>query len=218
MPSHRSNSQGAPSARTALQAATRAAHLRLHRHPALADLAAGKMQRDAYRSLLGRLYGFHLPLETVLTEAPWPTLFDIRIVERSRIHLLRQDLLDLGSTSETISALPLIDDLPVLDSPGKCLGCLYVREGSTLGAAHLAKALDPLFGSAHLLGRRFLAGRAANSELWRNCCNALEAAADMGLLPDLLAGAEQTFQALESWLEQPPGEWSRVSVSAERAR
>lgn len=186
----------------ALQAATRAAHLRLHRSPALETLAAGTMKIDAYRKLLGRLYGFHFPLEAELMAASWGEPFDLRMRERARVHRLRRDLLDLGSTCENIAALPLIDDLPILDSFGKFLGCLYVREGSTQGAAYLAKALDPLFGPTNVRGRRFLAPAAGDGELWRICCDALEEAGDRGFVPDMLAGAEQTFHAIESWLEQ----------------
>jgi heme oxygenase len=203
---HRRNLYSATSARASLQMATKAAHLRLHEHPELAALAAGRMNRDAYRNLLGRLYGFHFPLETRLLEAPWHGLFDVRMQERLRTHFLRQDLLDLGLNSENISALPLADNLPVLDSPGKFLGCLYVREGSTLGARQLAKGLDSMLGSTEARGRQFLAGGAGCPELFHSCCEAIEAASGMGLLLDLIVGAEQTFHAMESWLGHDLGD------------
>jgi heme oxygenase len=189
-----------PPIRSALRNVARDAHLRLHRHPALAALAAGRVTLDAYRELLGRLYGFHCPLEAALMEASSRAPFDLRMGERARVWRLRSDLLDLGATSEAIASLPLAGDLPRLDSPGRCLGCLYVREGSTLGGALLARGLDPLLGPANPRGRRFLAGDEGDAALWRDCCDALEAAGALGLAPDVLAGAEETFLSIESWL------------------
>jgi len=182
-------------ARAALRSATRAAHLRLHGHPALAALAAGTIAPAQYLQLLARLYGFHLPFEQALIEAALRHGADLRI--GARAHLLARDLVDLGATGEAIASLPMAE-APALRSPGEWLGALYVREGSTLGAARLAAALDPLLGAGALRGRRFLSG--GDGECWRKCCAALEEGARRGLLPEIVEGARASFHAIEHWL------------------
>jgi heme oxygenase len=187
----------AASARAVLRAATQEVHLRLHRHPALGALARGDIGLDDYRRLLARLYGLHFPLERALIAAA--ALYGLAPVG-ARAHLLARDLLDLGATQAQIARLPGIDT-PCLDGPGLFLGALYVREGSLLGATHLATALDPLLGEGEARGRRFLAsGEAA---LWRDCCASLEAGAEQGLLPQIIDGADATFRMIERWLALP---------------
>ncbi|WP_166144751.1 biliverdin-producing heme oxygenase [Methylosinus sp. RM1] len=99
--------------------------------------------------LLARLYGFHLPFERALFEAALCFGVDARI--GARAHLLARDLVDLGADDETIAALPMARRLAPRGH-GEWLGALYVREGSTLGAARLAAALDPLLGAGILRG------------------------------------------------------------------
>lgn len=182
-------------ARAALRSATRAAHLRLHAHPTLAALAAGTIAAPQYSRLLGRLYGFHLPFERALIEAALGHGVDLRI--GARAHLLTRDLLDLGASGESIARLPMAE-APALSEPGEWLGALYVREGSSFGAAFLAAALDPLLGAGCARGRRFFSG--GETADWRLCCAALEAGAARGLLPAMIHGAQASFHALEHWL------------------
>lgn len=181
--------------RTALRRATCAAHLRLHGHPSLAALAAGAITQEQYRRLLARLYGFHLPLEQALIAAARRHGVD-RLI-RARTHLLARDLVDLGADEETIAALPMARRVEPRGH-GEWLGALYVREGSTLGAARLAAALDPLLGAGVLRGRRFLSS--GDETVWRECCAALEDGAARGLLPEMTEGARATFEAIELWL------------------
>jgi heme oxygenase (biliverdin-IX-beta and delta-forming) len=200
-------SQRRPSARLALRTATEAVHSRLHLHPGFAAIAAGRATRDGYRSLLARLYGFHAPLEARLLRTPWGDAASAPEARYRRVRLLEQDLLDLGLEAADIDALPCAPDttLPVLDSPGRFLGCLYVREGSTLGGHVLARALDGLLGDG-VRGRRFLAGGAEAAAAWRSCCAALEAAGEAGHLPHMVAGAAETFASLEAWLDTGRGQ------------
>ncbi|HKM61989.1 MAG TPA: biliverdin-producing heme oxygenase [Acidisphaera sp.] len=190
------------SARTVLRERTADAHARLHVHPAFAALAAGQTDRYEYRALLVRLYGFHAPLERKLEALPWNDAFGMTIVPRTRVHLLRLDLHDLDLTPAEVASAPSLPDsrLPGLNTPGRLLGCMYVREGSTIGGRTLARALDPLFGTGDATARRFLSGAPADAALWRDCCAAIEAASKAGHLPDMIAGANDTFDALETWL------------------
>ena len=50
----------------ALRTATHDIHERMHRHPALARLAAGTIGCDEYRRVLARSYGFYAMAEPVL--------------------------------------------------------------------------------------------------------------------------------------------------------
>ena len=196
-----SPADSAVTARAALQAATSGAHARLHTHPAFSALATGTIDREGYRVLLARLYGFHAPLERRLQAVSWDHAFGLTMSRRRRIHRLRLDLHDLNVPPDDIAALPCIGEerLPHMDRPGRLLGCLYVREGATLGGRVLARALDRLFGPRGCKGRRFLGGADGDAALWRDCCAAIEAAARSGHLAEIAAAASETFEAFEGW-------------------
>ena len=192
------------SARAALRRATDAAHTRLHHLPAFNRLATGRIDRAAYRRLLARLWGFHHPIEHRLRAAPWPTAA-LLMPQRRRAHLLHQDLRALGLHPTEITDLPRIptDHLPALTDAARFLGCLYVREGATLGGRVLAAALDPLLGPTTLSGRRFLLGTRNDPALWRLLCEALETV-EPKHHAGLIAGASETFAVLEAWLDLAP--------------
>jgi heme oxygenase len=195
------------SARARLRAATDTAHRRLHVHPSFAALASGQIDLPAYRALLARLLGFHEPLEQRLLAAPWQALFGLDMQDRSRVKSLIDDLADLQMTREHIQTLPGIPDaaLPALDTPGRFLGCLYVREGATLGGLVLSRKLDLLFKTElpmhkDLSGRRFLTGLDGDAARWSQLCEIIENKTWIGLLPAMISGAADTFAALECWL------------------
>jgi heme oxygenase len=187
------------SARTALREATRDAHARLHEHPLLQPLSVGKISRDAYKTLLTRLYGFHAPLERAIVAAGAGRP-DLQIDRRQRAALLRRDLVDLGLSEADIDALPTSTAVAAPRTPGRLLGALYVREGATLGGRQLARQCDGLFGPDTPTGRRFFSGQPDDPRLWQSLCAAIETAADEGHLPDMIDGAKETFDAMELWL------------------
>lgn len=194
-------------ARSALRAATDAAHTRLHHQPQFADLAAGRIGLNGYRHLLARLHGFHAPLESRLLAVPLGDVFGVRMAPRRRVRLLYQDLVYLGLGRNEITALPRVHDflLPDMSTPGRFLGSLYVREGATLGGRVLARALDAVLGAGDERGRCFLSGTGDDPAEWRALCDALEMAGGLGHLGDLIAGATDTFAAMEAWLD--PAQW-----------
>lgn len=185
-----------------LREATRAAHERLHGQKLLAPLADGSIGLSAYRALLARLYGFHAPLEAFCAASPWAGRVDAALLA-PRAPRLRQDLLELGVDAAELARLPMVaaSDLPDLSDYGRFVGCLYVRAGSTLGARLLSKALDPLLGAGASLGRGFLAGGDGADLQWRACCAAIDGATAEGCWDSMLAGADETFAALEAWLD-----------------
>jgi heme oxygenase (biliverdin-IX-beta and delta-forming) len=185
-----------------LREATRAAHERLHGQRLLAPLADGSIDLPAYRALLARLYGFHAPLEAFFAASPWAGRVDAALLA-PRAPRLRQDLLELGAEAAELERLPMVcaSDLPDLGDFGRFVGCLYVRAGSTLGARLLSKALDPLLGAGNPSGRGFLAGGDGADLQWRACCAAVDSATAEGFWDSMLAGADETFAALEGWLD-----------------
>jgi heme oxygenase len=167
----------------------------------MSPLMDGHCDLATYRRVLGVLYGLHAPLEHLLVaySAGVSDMLDMR--ERLRVRLLRRDLLRVGMTEAEVDQLPLSAALPSVDTKGRFLGALYVREGSVLGGQALARKLDPLFGSIDLEGRRFFAGEANAGRLWRACCDAIEVAADQGHLAEMMEAAQATFDAIENWLD-----------------
>jgi len=179
------------SLRTALRLATLPAHTRLHNHPALGAVQNGTIDRATYRTLLSRLYGFHVPFEIAAGIEP----------ERSR--WLAADLQTLGLDEHAIAGLPQCGNIPRLETEPRRLGATYVVEGSTLGGRELAKRLDYLFGPGNIAGRRFFRGRAGDTgRAWRAFLDRLERPADSdSISTDIIAAAQETFTAFEHWVE-----------------
>jgi heme oxygenase len=161
----------------------------LHGHAGLGAVQAGTIDLASYRSILSRLYGFHVPFETAAGLAPERSLW------------LAADLRALGLTEQDIAALPLCPSMPRLDTADRRLGALYVAEGSTLGGRELAKRLDHLFAPADRNGRRFFSGRDTDTgKAWRTFCDLLDADnAGEAARNETIAAAIETFAAFEDW-------------------
>ena len=109
--------------------------------------------RERYAQFLQVQYRFHRDVAALFDHPELNRLLP-GLVGRQRLNAVIQDLSDLGQ------ALPQNLDAPVF-APGAAvdlamaLGCLYVEEGSNLGAAFLLKAaaaleLNAEFGARHL--------------------------------------------------------------------
>ena len=190
--------QSSTSARVELQRATAAIHARLHRVPVFAALAAGRLDRDGYVDLLGRLYGFHEPFEATVVEAQPPGLLP---EHWRRAHLLRIDLMALDRPDAAIAGLPRHPAPRSRWSPAHAMGCLYVMEGSTLGGRQLARRLDHLLPASTMDGRMFLlAGADRDHVRWREFCAVLdECGAEPAPRAEMVTGAMETFRCFEAW-------------------
>jgi heme oxygenase len=184
----------------------------MHAHPGFAAAAAGTISGEAYRDLLARLYGFHAAFEDRMETAPAAFANAIELPARARAGLLVEDLLALGAARETIDTLPRCGDIPVLRGEGERLGALYVVEGSTLGGAFIAKALQGVAENA----RRFFGGYGANhGRLWRNLVKALDRLDDIPAeADDAERVALSTFAAFERWMTDWEGAYAKAENEA----
>jgi heme oxygenase (biliverdin-IX-beta and delta-forming) len=188
-------------ARQILRDATREVHETLHNHSAFASILGGTINAAEYRQLLIQLYGFHAPLEEALLAAPRESAFKLDVNTRRRAYLLALDLAALGVAQEEVGGLSRIVS-PVLNSPGRALGALYVRDGAMIGGRVLANRVGSLLGSG-LDGRRFFLGEARDVVLWQELQDALEVAGQAGWLDDMIAAARATFDTFTKWITQP---------------
>lgn len=184
--------------RSALREATREVHERLHQHPNFAALLDGTLTVTSYRRLLARLYGFHRPYEDVLLSLPSQWWHGLNPEPRRRAYRLAEDLAALGLTSSELSALPFVPP-PAIECCEELLGCLYVREGATLGGRVLARRLEPMCWP-NGAGRSFFSGTAQDSMLWAELCLALDRIGNKQNISAMTGAACATFAAFEAWL------------------
>ena len=92
------------------------------------DLFNRMLTKQEYAWLLGRFWGFYVPIESKIHRVVGMEELTLNLSARQKKTLLWIDLTSLDWNEPTIQALPLCDDLPVLDSIPQALGCLYVLE------------------------------------------------------------------------------------------
>jgi heme oxygenase len=174
---------------TAAPSATagRAALLKAHTHALHERLDARIMSLEPFadRARYGRFlrvqYRFQDTVEAGI-DAATLSPFVPDLAERRRLYLIARDIADLGLEA------PPAEPVARLSTAAEMLGWLYVAEGSTLGAAFLAKeaqklGLDESFGARHLAPHP--GGRGLH---WRRFTQALDAA-PLGAEGDALAAA-----------------------------
>jgi heme oxygenase (biliverdin-IX-beta and delta-forming) len=198
----RSDRMASSSMRARLRAATTAAHERMHAHPGFAAAAAGTIEIADYRRLLGRVYGFHRPFEAAACEVAATSGFDFDVEGRARTPALLADLTALGLDPETIARLPLWTPSYSFASEGALLGALYVLEGSTLGGAQIARALEGIVGDEAADGRRFFLGHGdKRGSMWRDFLVRLESLSeDAKNSGEAIDAAVATFEGFEAWM------------------
>ena len=181
----------APTTKDLLREATGESHERLHGHGGLAAVAAGTIEREAYRSLLCRLYGFHQPFEIAAQ------------IDQERTRWLEADLTALGVDAAMLAVLPRCAGVSAPASPEYLLGARYVIEGSALGGRGLARQLDGLFGCGVTAGRRFFSGHGHETgTVWRSYLARLAAAPTTRASREaIITGATTTFAIFEQWLD-----------------
>src|SRR4051812_9262744 len=104
-----------------------------------------------YKTYLERLYGFLVPVEAALAQAPeLSSVIDVK--GRSKAALVAHDLLALGMTMDEVNALPQCGRVAPFRGPAAALGWMYIVERPTLASAvirgHLAAYLPTEMATA----------------------------------------------------------------------
>ncbi len=187
---------------TELKSQTRPQHDSVEGNPFGKAMMDGTMSIEQYKEFLQKFYGFHVPLEQVLSGFEWSRL-GIAFDERRKIALLEQDLRALGMTDTDITLLPRTEDLPTMNSLEDAVGVMYVMEGSTLGGQIQARQVQKMFGFTAENGTAYFSSYGANvGVMWKAYCEAIVSAAndDEAKEAVIIHSAKETFAALERWL------------------
>lgn len=137
-----------------LREETRADHARAEKHPLMAVMVSGRVDRAMYARYLGQMLHVHATLEAALrTNCPrHPALAVVVREHHFREAALRADLTTLGEHLERHPPVPAtglfcgrIDGL-ASDEPPALLGTLYVLEGSANGGRFIAPAVQRALG------------------------------------------------------------------------
>lgn len=151
-----------------------------------------------YADLLTRFHGFYAPMETVLEESDARNL-DLDLENRRKAVWITEDLEALGQTGQPEL---VCFALPAVKSTARALGALYVLEGSTLGGRTISGMMQ---GSAiPENARRFFHGYGSETgPRWKAFCTAVDNyVAAEGHSDEVVAGANDTFSAMENWMRE----------------
>ncbi|MEI8018804.1 MAG: biliverdin-producing heme oxygenase [Schlesneria sp.] len=157
-----------------------------------------------YARLLGRFWGFYVPIESTIGQVAGVDKLPLNLSARQKKPLLQSDLTFLDWNEPTIQALPLCVDLPTLDSVPQALGCLYVLEGSTLGGQFISRDLQSRLGITPEKGGRFFAsyGPAVGS-MWKAFGDTVTAYSTSPEIEDAIVdSAIETFAAFGRWFDE----------------
>lgn len=189
---------------------TRAPH---HRLESRLNFLHDSFTLDEYIHMLKRFYGFYCPLEENLSDSGDLYHSWINLKSRKKSPPLINDLKSFGFTSQDIQKISLCShqELPNLSPHGATLGCLYVLEGSNLGAQILSRHFKKRFQLTPESGLSFLSGDGEGTALaWKHFTTALNVTFNLlttqlhisenQLAQNACQGARETFEKLESWL------------------
>ena len=152
----------------------------------------------AYTRLLTRFYGFWSPLEVELRKVSGLSASSLALDRRLKAHLLETDLRVLGIDPAVVSQC---DRLPNVETFSRALGCLYVVEGSTLGAQFIARHLSEKFQIGRDSGGAFFGAYEGEViQRWSDFRAFLILHANSEKNEEILSAARDTFEALDEWL------------------
>jgi heme oxygenase (biliverdin-IX-beta and delta-forming) len=169
--------------------------------------------RPRYIAYLTRLWSLHRAAEEALINFDFTPLgFDYRARRRSQF--IESDLRDLGFELRAPVGLRQIKP-PALGSMEAGLGCIYVIEGSALGARAILPQIEAHLGLTPQYGASFFVGFGDEGKLlWRaflKAINAIDGASPSA--QRVIEAAEQTFRFFHSWLPERPIEITSSAVA-----
>ncbi|MBX8522325.1 biliverdin-producing heme oxygenase [Pseudomonas cichorii] len=155
-----------------------------------------------YLRLIKAYHGFYRPLESALL-ASGLVPAELAVPERVKTPALLQDLRALGMTDQAMDSLAQCRHLPVIDSPGACLGVLYVLEGATLGGQILRREIHKRLGLDEYTGAAFLnVYGSATGMHWKAFLAFMDSVpADAATTEAAVLAAQSTFACFEHWLD-----------------
>jgi heme oxygenase (biliverdin-IX-beta and delta-forming) len=184
--------------RNRLKTETRPQHEKLDTGSFASALSQGTLTLEAYKQMLGRWYGFYLPLEQVLEANPdWAQLDSER---RRKLPALVRDLTYLGMDEASIQNLPLCQNIPTLENSAQVFGTLYVIEGSSLGGQIISRMLKSSLNLEPESGSAFFSGYGEDtSPMWKSFIEVLEARPEEEH-DTIVESAKDTFTKIDQWL------------------
>ena len=185
-----------------LKSETRPHHERAER---VVHLMSPDLSVTGYRRYLEAFHGLHATLEPLLATRLQGLSAELRLPERSKLALLREDLFALGHDEASLARLARPPP-PSLPGAPEALGALYVMEGSTLGGQLQSRHLRRHFASEAVGDFRYFQSYGeAVGPMWKAFGEALlRACPEPETAPRVVQGAQATFDAFESWLREVP--------------
>ncbi len=178
-----------------LKIETRPAHDRIE---TAIDLERRIANREAYKDLLIRFYGFHSAWEKAALETASDKDF---FHGRCKTDLLVKDLKALGMSEDEIIRLPQCDSLMPLPQPEAVLGSMYVVEGSTLGGAIIAHEVERKLGMTAETGCAYFRSYGRDiAVMWKVFGTKLLAASSPETDDVIVETAKKTFDVMHDWL------------------
>ncbi len=167
------------------------------------DLFNRMLTKSDYSRLLGRFWGFYVPIESKLNQVVGLNELPLNLPARQKKPLLERDLTSLDWNELAIQALPWCADLPALDSVPHALGCLYVLEGSTLGGQIISRLLQERFGITPDNGGRFFASYGPDvRSMWKAFGETVTGYSTGPQVEDAIVdSAIETFAAFGRWFQ-----------------
>jgi heme oxygenase (biliverdin-IX-beta and delta-forming) len=181
-----------------LRSATWSSHQHLEKR---LDVKTRFTNAAAYRAHLEKMWGFCGAIERRLGHQVFgQTLADYE--SRRKVPLLTRDLVALGASIDSVTCLPLCEDVPDCPAPACAFGCLYVLEGATLGGRTLLPLVESRLGLSADSGAAFLASYGEQvGFMWRAFGASLDAwCTDPPRRVCASRTAVATFESLSRWL------------------
>jgi len=153
---------------------------------------------EDYSQLVEQFFGFWAPVEERLANLESLRDPDLALQSRFRCSLLREDLLILGRDPASVRRC---EKVPRLDNFLQGLGCLYVLEGSTLGAQIIARRLEEILRIGGGSGASFFnAYGGLTGSRWMEFKGFVTASVKPEQTDEVVKAARQTFTCFYEWL------------------
>ncbi len=158
---------------------------------------------DDYKTLLAKFYRFYSVVEP-LVAAQDTAVEGFDFSQRLKTPLLEKDLAALGILDAVRSGQKW-SGAPVIDTPAKAFGTLYVMEGATLGGQVINRHLKEHLGLTPENGGVFFNGYGQmTGPMWKAFGASIEAfAASANADDEIVAAAKDAFTSFKQCFEEP---------------